>query len=132
MTILLLAAAATMALPAVWASSPQLRVQRQATDIVSTLRMTRAAAIRLNRDMDVAIDIRRRVLASPATITRPLDPQIEIAMSLAPSEQRTASAGGIRFFPNGQSSGGEIHLRLRGAQSRVVVNWATGYAGVTR
>ena len=46
-------------------------------------------------------------------------------MTIAETE-RMAEIGGIRFFPDGQSSGGEIALTLEGRSARIAVNWLTG------
>ena len=48
-------------------------------------------------------------------------------MTIAEPE-RMRDVGGIRFYPDGQSSGGDIVLSLDGRSSRIIVNWLTGEA----
>jgi general secretion pathway protein H len=40
--------------------------------------------------------------------------------------ERFGDRGGIRYYPDRQSSGGEIALTLEGRQARIAVNWLTG------
>ena len=54
-----------------------------------------------------------------------------VAMTVAETE-RAGDSGGIRFFPDGQSSGGEIALTLDGRSARIAVNWLTGEPRLTR
>jgi general secretion pathway protein H len=54
-----------------------------------------------------------------------------VAMTVAENE-RTTNIGGIRFFPDGQSSGGEIALTLDGRSTRIAVNWLTGEPQLNR
>jgi general secretion pathway protein H len=107
-----------------------MRVEADATRIAAALRVTRAAAMNLNREMRLVIDAKRRTFASPVIPLARLDPESEIGVVFANTERGSAAEGGIRFFPNGQSTGGDIRLRIRSAEARVRVNWATGYAGL--
>jgi general secretion pathway protein H len=50
-----------------------------------------------------------------------------VALTIAEPE-RAQDSGGLRFYPDGQSSGGEIILALDGHISRIAVNWLTGEA----
>jgi general secretion pathway protein H len=54
-----------------------------------------------------------------------------VALTVAETE-RVANIGGIRFFPDGQSSGGEIALTLEGRSARIAVNWLTGEPQLNR
>jgi general secretion pathway protein H len=52
-------------------------------------------------------------------------------MTIAETE-RVGDVAGIRFFPDGQSSGGEIALSFEGRSARIAVNWLTGEAQLNR
>ncbi len=39
--------------------------------------------------------------------------------------------GGIRFYPDGSSTGGRVTLSLEGLQMRVDVEWLTGRVRIT-
>jgi general secretion pathway protein H len=54
-----------------------------------------------------------------------------VVMTVAENERAT-NVGGIRFFPDGQSSGGEIALTLDGRSARIAVNWLTGEPQLNR
>jgi general secretion pathway protein H len=54
-----------------------------------------------------------------------------VVMIAAEKERRGYSAG-MRFYPDGQSSGGEIVLALEGRASRIAVNWLTGEPWLSR
>jgi general secretion pathway protein H len=56
---------------------------------------------------------------------------MSVALTVAETERR-GDVGGLRFYPDGQSSGGEIVLALDGWSSRIFVNWLTGEARVGR
>jgi general secretion pathway protein H len=53
-------------------------------------------------------------------------PRGMIAAVTVAETERFGDRGGIRFYPDGQSSGGEIALTLEGRQARIAVNWLTG------
>jgi general secretion pathway protein H len=97
--------------------------------MAAALRVTRAAAIAQNRELDFVVNAERHSYGSSATGVAPIDPRVEIRIAVARLE-RTASAGWIRFFPSGRSSGGDIYLYLDRADARVRVNWATGHAAL--
>jgi general secretion pathway protein H len=51
---------------------------------------------------------------------------------IAAESERVGDSGGMRFYPDGQSSGGEIVLALEGRASRIAVNWLTGEPRLSR
>ena len=53
-------------------------------------------------------------------------PRLAVAAQLGAWTERSGDLGGIRFYPDGQSSGGEIALTLDGRSARIAVNWLTG------
>jgi general secretion pathway protein H len=130
LVLFIVSAVTALALPAVWVHSPRMRLEAEAGRVLSALRLTRADAVRRNQEASVFVDTERRTVGSTLGVIARLDRQIEIAMTFAASERNRGGAGGIRFFPNGQSSGGEIRLRLGEAQARLTVNWATGHAAI--
>lgn len=129
--LLILSSMSALVLVAISARSPKLRVEADATQVAAALRVTRSAAMKRNMEMAVVFDADRCTIASPAIPTSQLDPDIHLSVMIAAPERASRSQGGIRFYPNGQSSGGEIRLRLGPAESTVRVNWATGYAGIS-
>ena len=101
------------------------RVAVTARAVTSTLQLARAQAMSSNAETLFRIDVDRR----------PFRPAEVHAFTAAWNDGRDgrcrdralrAISGGIRFFPDGQSSGGEIALTLDGRSARIAVNWLTG------
>jgi general secretion pathway protein H len=123
---------AALASPYARRISPSARLEGQAAKVLSVFRATRASAIRSNSEQGVIIDTKRYIVSSPATTIARLDPDIDIRVVFADLERRSSSEGGVRFFPNGQSTGAKLLLSLGHLTTTVRVNWATGYAGIEK
>jgi general secretion pathway protein H len=104
-------------------------LRSEAQRLVSALRLTRAAAMAQNQPMTFSIDSDRRVFMSPVVRPTELDRRIAIRMTIAEPLQAGVAHGGIRYFSNGQATGGQIALHMGAAAISVRVNWATG--GIT-
>lgn len=104
-----------------------LEVGAAARDVASSLRASRAKAIWRNVETTVTIDVDdRQFWTHNKSAPRTLPKTVSIEAVLARSERISESASRIRFFPNGGSTGGEIHIR-RGAEGHTVrVDWLTG------
>lgn len=106
------------------------RVNAAARSIASTLQLARARAIATNADTVVRIDTVKHEFGIPSAMHR-LPNGMTVALTIAENE-RVGNSGGIRYFPDGQSSGGEILLTLEARTARIAVNWLTGEPRVTR
>jgi general secretion pathway protein H len=124
----LLALAAAVAMPIFARPSDTVRLQATARDLINALRLTRAMAIARNAEIALTIDVDKRTFASAAIRTQSFAPGITAELTFAEPERKDQSSGGFRFFPDGSSSGGDVHLRLRGREARICVNWLTGEA----
>ena len=51
-------------------------------------------------------------------------------LNTARSELTSETAGGIRFYPDGGSTGGNVRLEANGRIYRVNVTWLTGEASM--
>jgi len=114
-------------LAAVLAAKPKTaatRVAVAARAVAATLQLARAQAMAGNAETVVRIDTERRQFGVAGSM-HALPRGMTVAMTVAETE-RIADSGGMRFYPDGQSSGGEIVLMLEGRASRVAVNWLTG------
>ncbi len=98
--------------------SPALQVRAAASDVAQALRAARAQAIADGRPVDLVLDGARHQYVTngnrPLVLHAPLDLAI------------TAPAKGIRFAPDGSSSGGQIALADAGHAAVVSVDWLTG------
>jgi general secretion pathway protein H len=97
-------------------------------DVVIALRQTRGAAIASNIDLAFAIDTDARTYAIEGGRTRQLPQALDVALFTAEAERLSRSAGSIRFFPDGSSTGGEITLTGPAGDATVIrVDWLTGH-----
>lgn len=100
------------------------RVRVAARSVAAILRLARERAIERNMDTLVVIDADAAKFGFSGAM-RDLPPGISVAMTVAASEQ-PRGRGGLWFYPDGQSTGGAIVLRLNHQAARVAVNWLTG------
>jgi len=104
------------------------RVNAAARGVSATLRLARAQAIERNTEIVVSIDPEMRTVRSPLGEWQ-LPHGVRVAFTYAESE-RIGVTGGLRFYPDGQSSGGEVSLALEGRTARLSVSWLTGEARI--
>ncbi len=128
----LLGFAVALAVPSLVRTLPGLELQTNARAVASALREARALAIAGNREVTLTIDVRQRTLRVGQGNAIKLDPQFGLSLRTASTELRGGgSIGGIRFFPDGTSTGGRVTLALEERQRHVVVDWLTGAVSVT-
>ena len=106
------------------------RVAVAARALAATLQLARAQAMANNRDVVVRVDAQQGQFGLQGSM-HTLPRGMSIAMTVAETE-RIGESGGMRYYPDGQSSGGEIVLMLDGRASRIVVNWLTGEPQLSR
>ena len=108
-------------------------LQSAAHELASRLRAARAAAIRQTADRAVVIDMANRVVTAGKGIPQlKIADAISISSATSATEQPTPASAGIRFFPNGASTGGRIRLETERLAYEVRVNWLTGRVAVER
>jgi len=108
------------------ASSP-LEVKAAAQLLASRLRDLRTSAISSGSDRIAAIDVdRHTLLVNDGRQPVSINPTISISVTGADSERRSPSTAGIRFFPNGSSTGATIKLISERQAFEIRVNWLTG------
>jgi len=106
------------------------RIAVTARAVGATLQLARAQAMASNTETVFRIDTERLQFGLPRAM-HSFPKGMTVAMTVAETE-RVADVGGIRFFPDGQSSGGEIALMLDGRSARIAVNWLTGESQLNR
>jgi general secretion pathway protein H len=106
------------------------RIAVTARAIGATLQLARAQAMASNTEAVFRIDTDRLQFGLPRSM-HSFPKGMAVAMTVAENERAT-NVGGIRFFPDGQSSGGEIALTLDGRSARIAVNWLTGEPQLNR
>lgn len=102
--------------------------RQAARNIVAALRYTRTQAI-LNKTQTVfVVDTEERSYQAPGRDAVVLPEGMDVVLTTARSELTSENAGGIRFFPDGGSTGGHVELVVNGREYRVDVAWLTGEA----
>jgi general secretion pathway protein H len=101
--------------------------QSVARDLVSALRFAKGQALISHKETTVDLDLnentytvsdRDKVFTIPDTI----------ALTVVTAQDEMAGKGlaGIRFFPDGSSSGGRVKLERNGVTWQIDINWLTG------
>lgn len=108
-------------------------LQATAHELASRCRAARTEAIRRGSDQTVVIDMANRLVTTGAYMpSLRISDTISILSETSATERRSQSVAGIRFLPNGGSTGGKVRLES-GKQTYVVrVNWLTGRVVVER
>src|SRR5262245_24206108 len=86
-------------------------LQATAHELASRFRAARSTAIREASEQSVVIDMTSRVVmaggnAPPLKIAD----TVSVSTQTSATEQRALRVAGVRFFPNGQSTGGKVRL----------------------
>lgn len=107
--------------------SAGVRVRAEALLAASRLRDLRAAAMAAGGERVATIDAAARVIRfgdgrAPLALGR----SIAVTVTAADSERGSPTTAGIRFFPNGSSSGATIKLSSERQAYEIRVNWLTG------
>lgn len=106
-------------------SGVQLKAAVQLT--ASRLRDLRAAAMANGATRSATFDVNTRVVRfSDGRAPLQLERSIALTVTGAESEKKAKGIGGVRFFPNGSSSGATIELRSERQAYEVRINWLTG------
>ncbi len=125
MVVLGMAMVAVSALYRAPSSGVQLRAAAQLA--ASRLRDLRVAALTSGSERVATIDVNGRVIRfSDGRAPLQLARSIAVAVTGAESERRAQGMSGVRFFPNGSSTGATIQLRSQRQGYEVRINWLTG------
>lgn len=103
-----------------------------ARKLTVALRYTRTRAILTKTQTIFLVDTEARTYQAPGKAIVELPEGMDVILTTARSELTSESAGGIRFFPDGGSTGGHVELIVNGREYRVNVAWLTGEATLER
>jgi len=113
--------------PLITAALPGVELKAGARRAAGALRQTREIAIAQGIEATWLLNIETgqyRIEGQARQGSLPGD--IEVELVTAQDELRSESLGGIRFFPDGSSSGGRLILKRGEGGLQVGVNWLTG------
>ena len=100
--------------------------------LVASLRYTRARAIIDKEEQVFQVDTENRSYQAPGRKQIDLPEGVDITITTARSEVTAEDIAGIRFFPDGGSTGGHIELTVNDREYRVNVGWLTGETRMER
>jgi general secretion pathway protein H len=117
------------AVPAVTRALDRARTNNNTRELVAALKTARLEARASGAEALFILDVATRVYSVAQGRDRALAVPDVTTLSLltAESERLTQTAGAIRFFADGSSTGGTITLSLRGREQRVEIDWLTGH-----
>ena len=111
-------------------SGAEMRVA--ARKMTAELRYTRTRAILDKQEQVFLVDTENRKYLAPKRKEVELPEGMNVALTTARSELTAESVGGIRFYPDGGSTGGFVELETNGRVYRINVAWLTGEASLQR
>ena len=103
-----------------------------ARKLTVALRYTRAQAILKKTETVFVVDTENRTYKAPNRKLVQLPEGMDVLLTTARSEFTAEQTGGIRFFPDGGSTGGHVELIVNGREYRIDVAWLTGEATLAK
>ncbi|MCH9807966.1 MAG: GspH/FimT family pseudopilin [Alphaproteobacteria bacterium] len=112
--------------------SARVSIQAEAARVAVRLREARVMAIRNGRPTLVTVDTGTGRIDGPTgSVLIGRGGNTAITATTAASEQQSGQRVGIRFFPNGSSSGATLRFSRGRHGAEVRVNWLTGRVSLT-
>jgi general secretion pathway protein H len=116
-----------LAAPSISRSLPGVQLKSAAREIAAALRHARDTAITRQHQTVISIDIKNRVYStSNDNKLHHLPDKIDIKVLGAEQESPSETIGGVRFYPDGSSTGGQITLSLDQRHYEIEVDWLLG------
>ena len=107
-----------------------LGLDASAAELAGQLRLARSQAIVDNRAVALDVDVSRGVYQVGDAAPRPLPAGLAVELLTVAGERQSAAVGGIRFHPDGSSTGGRIVLADGARRIAIGVDWLTGRVGI--
>ncbi len=102
-----------------------------ARSLASGLRQAQITAMATRRDASVTLDLEsREFLVAGDKQPHKLPDDVDLKLYTAESEVTSQRTGGIRFYPDGSSTGGRITVSSGKRQYLVDVDWLTGRVSI--
>jgi general secretion pathway protein H len=124
----ILALITASALPLLFGAGAKADARVAAREIAAGLRMTRNLAMLRGHAEAFLIDSASGAFRAGSTAApRRIPGDVRLILFTTIGERRNATAGSIRFFPDGSSTGGGVRLRAGNSRAEVLVDWLTGH-----
>jgi general secretion pathway protein H len=108
------------------------QMRTAASKVAASIRYTRTQAILTKTEQLFLVDTEKLTYQAAEREAEELPEGMTVELNTARSELTSETAGGIRFYPDGGSTGGNVRLEANGRIYRVNVAWLTGEASVER
>ena len=128
--LVLVALTAAVSAPLLLKGLGRAEARGAAQDVAAALRRARSEAVVRNSDVVLTVDVDERSFRMDGAAAHALPARLAVELYTAQTEQISADVGGIRFFPDGSSTGGEIVLADDGSKWHVQVEWLTGRVSI--
>ena len=102
------------------------KVRAASKDLVAALRYTRGQAIVKGKPQVLVLDLDQNSYVAPGKKPVILPKDMVLRLTTAETEQTGANSGGIRFFSDGSSTGGNVAVLMGQREWRINVAWLTG------
>jgi len=120
-----------LSMPMLGAGSTGVDIKAASRQLAAGLRKARAVAVTERREAVLTLDVDGRTFSltgDPKTYSLPK--QLDVSLFTAQSELVREKIGGIRFFPDGTSTGGRVTVSAGESKQWVDVDWVTGRVAV--
>ncbi|MCH8478545.1 MAG: GspH/FimT family pseudopilin [Wenzhouxiangella sp.] len=107
-------------------------IRNAAREVTAGMRHTRGQAIIQRQQQVFRGDANARTWQAAGGDPVQLPEGLDITLNTGRSELTGESAGGIRFYPDGASTGGNVVLSRDGREWRINVAWLTGEIAIER
>ena len=107
-------------------------MRQAARKMAASMRYTRTRAIISKSQQVFLVDSEQRSYTAAGRDPVQLPDEMNVQLTTARSELTSETVGGIRFYPDGGSTGGSVALETNGRIYRVDVVWLTGEASLIR
>ena len=124
--VALLAVVATLATGRLGSSGASAKARATLISASDILRHTRTLAVRSGREQVVQVDVGRRSIMGTGRPVLSVLPELGFSAVAEASQQHDDGTLGIKFFPDGSSTGGALIFAAQGRSYELHVNWLTG------
>ncbi len=108
-------------------------LRKSSREVATSLRHARALAIMRQQPVIWKMDVKAKrfwIDNGGETEGRDLNAAVDAKINTTSSEVDSAGQGGIRFFPDGSSTGGSVELTSKQQTFKVNVEWVTGRVSI--
>lgn len=122
---------ALLVAPRFGALTPGLQLRAGAEELRSDFRRVRSIALGENRESTLTIDSAARTWSGAGgKVGGRLPETVGLTLVVARQEQRGETAGGVRFYPDGTSTGGTVTLVQADRRLVLSIDWFDGHVSI--